>query len=53
VQHEIGQTGWLVFALLLLFFLPLCWLGLFMKDTYLECPDCGEREKTGSSFRFG
>jgi hypothetical protein len=51
--EEISQTGWVLFVVLIFLFLPLCWLGLFMKDCYLECPDCGERDKVSTSFKFG
>jgi DNA-directed RNA polymerase subunit RPC12/RpoP len=40
---EISQGGWITFALLLVFFFPLCWIGLLMTETRLKCSDCGAR----------
>jgi DNA-directed RNA polymerase subunit RPC12/RpoP len=42
-RSEISQTGWILFVVLLLFFFPLCFLGLLMKDEYRACADCGVR----------
>jgi DNA-directed RNA polymerase subunit RPC12/RpoP len=39
----ISQTGWIVFALLLFFCFPICFIGLLLKETRLACPDCGIR----------
>jgi hypothetical protein len=41
VRGEISQTGWIVFIVVLLFFFPLCWIGLLMKEEYRFCPECG------------
>ena len=40
---EISQGGWIVFALLLVFFFPLFWIGLLMTETKVMCDDCGRR----------
>jgi DNA-directed RNA polymerase subunit RPC12/RpoP len=40
---EISQGGWIVFALLLVFFFPLFWIGLLMTETKVTCDDCGRR----------
>jgi hypothetical protein len=32
-----------LFIILLLVFIPLCWLGFFLKDTWEICWDCGAR----------
>jgi len=44
--HEISaisQAGWITFALLLVFFFPLFWIGLLITETQVVCPDCGAR----------
>ena len=43
VRSEVSEGGWVTFALLLIFFFPLCWLGLLMTETRVTCIDCGER----------
>jgi DNA-directed RNA polymerase subunit RPC12/RpoP len=43
VREEISQQGWLVFIILLLFFFPLCFLGLFMKEKVRYCRRCNSR----------
>jgi hypothetical protein len=40
---QISQTGWIVLIVLAVFFLPLFWNGLFMKEERWVCPECGER----------
>jgi DNA-directed RNA polymerase subunit RPC12/RpoP len=39
----ISQGGWTAFFLLLVFFFPLCWIGLLMTETQMKCDDCGAR----------
>ena len=40
----ISQSGWIVFIIvLLLFFFPLCWLGLLMTEPEYRCSDCGAK----------
>jgi ribosomal protein L37E len=41
VREKVSVAGWVVFGLLLLVCLPLCFLGLFMKDKTAVCPRCG------------
>jgi DNA-directed RNA polymerase subunit RPC12/RpoP len=43
VTTSISEAGWILFAILLVFFFPLCWLGLLMTETRLKCRDCGAR----------
>jgi DNA-directed RNA polymerase subunit RPC12/RpoP len=43
VRSEISQAGWILFAVLLVVFFPLCFLGLFMKEEYRACSDCGAK----------
>jgi hypothetical protein len=40
---EISQGGWITFAILLVLFFPLCWIGLLITETHLKCSDCGAR----------
>jgi DNA-directed RNA polymerase subunit RPC12/RpoP len=40
---SISQSGWIVFALLLVFFFPLFWIGLLMTETEYRCADCRAR----------
>jgi DNA-directed RNA polymerase subunit RPC12/RpoP len=39
----ISEGGWVLFAVLLIFFFPLCWIGLLMTQTRVTCADCGAR----------
>ncbi len=39
----ISPTGWVIFAVLLLVFFPLCWIGLLMTEPEYRCSDCGAR----------
>jgi DNA-directed RNA polymerase subunit RPC12/RpoP len=39
----ISQNGWIVFAILLIFFFPLCWIGLLMTEPEYRCSDCNAR----------
>lgn len=38
--EKISTAGWVVFAVLLLVCLPLFWIGLLMKETRCQCPNC-------------
>lgn len=40
-QWKVSTAGWVLFALLLLFCLPLCFLGLLLKYESLQCGTCG------------
>lgn len=42
-RTQISQAGWITFALLLVFFFPLFWVGLLMTETEWHCRDCGAR----------
>lgn len=37
---KISQAGWITFALLLVFFFPLFWIGLLITETEWRCRDC-------------
>src|SRR5262249_16729297 len=41
IATRISTAGWVVFALLLLFCLPLFWIGLLIRESYPQCPECG------------
>jgi hypothetical protein len=41
LRQKVSAAGWVVFALLLLFCIPLCFIGLSMKDEYRVCAGCG------------
>ena len=40
VEKKVSSEGWLIFILLLFFCVPLCWIGLLMKQEYRVCPVC-------------
>ena len=40
VQRKISSGGWITFALLLVFFFPLFWIGLLIKEDTRVCPIC-------------
>jgi hypothetical protein len=39
----ISEGGWITFAILLVLFFPLCWIGLLISETRVTCSDCGAR----------
>jgi DNA-directed RNA polymerase subunit RPC12/RpoP len=43
VERRISTGGWITFALLLVFFFPLFWIGLLVKEDVRLCPSCGHR----------
>lgn len=43
VTSGISESGWVTFAILLILFFPLCWIGLLMNETRVKCSDCGAR----------
>jgi DNA-directed RNA polymerase subunit M/transcription elongation factor TFIIS len=54
-KEEISQNGWILFIVLLIVFWPLCFIGLFQKESYEVCDDCGARlrPKRGGSSGLG
>ena len=46
VRQEISVGGWIVFAALLFFCFPLCFIGLFIREDRHFCADCGIRLDT-------
>ncbi len=45
VERRISSTGWIVFAVLLVVFFPLFWVGLLIKEDVQICPSCSLRLK--------
>ena len=45
VERRISSTGWIVFAVLLVLFFPLFWVGLLIKEDVQVCPSCNVRLK--------
>jgi hypothetical protein len=41
INTRISTGGWVTFAILLVLFFPLCWVGLFSKTSYRYCGQCG------------
>lgn len=40
IERKISTAGWIVFAVLLVVFFPLFWVGLLMKEDVSVCPVC-------------
>jgi hypothetical protein len=40
-QSRVSTAGWVVFTLLLVFTIIFCWIGLFIKEDYRVCSQCG------------
>lgn len=43
IKRRISTTGWIVFAVLLVVFFPLFWVGFLIKEDVQMCPGCGAR----------
>ncbi len=43
IERRISTTGWIVFAVLLVVFFPLFWIGLLIKEDVQVCPSCNTR----------
>ena len=43
VERKISTAGWIVFAVLLVMFFPLFWIGLLIKEDVKICPVCNFR----------
>ena len=43
VERRISTTGWVVFAVLLVVFFPLFWIGLLIKEDVYVCPSCNTK----------
>jgi RNA polymerase subunit RPABC4/transcription elongation factor Spt4 len=42
-ERRISTAGWITFAVLLVFFFPLFWIGLLIKEDVHICPSCNAR----------
>ncbi len=42
-ERKVSTAGWITFAALLIFFFPLFWIGLLIKDNVRVCSVCGLR----------
>jgi hypothetical protein len=40
---RVSTGGWVTFGVLLVFFFPLCWIGLLSKTPYSYCGQCGAK----------
>lgn len=43
IERRISTAGWITFAVLLVFFFPLFWIGLLIKEDVHVCPSCNVR----------
>ena len=43
IEKKISTAGWIVFAILLVVFFPIFWIGLLMKEDVSVCPVCRMR----------
>ena len=43
IERKISTAGWIVFAVLLLTFFPLFWIGFLIKEDIRLCPVCNLR----------
>ncbi len=46
MERRISTGGWITFAALLIFFFPLFWIGLLIKEDVLVCQTCNSRLST-------
>jgi DNA-directed RNA polymerase subunit RPC12/RpoP len=47
VERRISTAGWITFAVLLVFFFPLFWIGLLIKEDVPVCQTCRSRLPVG------
>lgn len=45
ITRQISTAGWIVFAVLLLTFFPLFWVGFLIKEDMQVCQICGHRSR--------
>lgn len=43
IERRISTAGWITFSILLVFFFPLFWIGLLIKEDTRMCPSCNSR----------
>ncbi len=42
-EKRISTAGWITFSVLLVFFFPLFWIGLLIKEDVHVCPSCNSK----------
>lgn len=40
IERKVSAAGWVTFAVLMVMFFPLFWVGLLIKEEYRVCPVC-------------
>jgi RNA polymerase subunit RPABC4/transcription elongation factor Spt4 len=40
IERRISNAGWITFAVLMVAFFPLFWIGLLIKEDVRICPSC-------------
>jgi hypothetical protein len=43
IKRKVSTGGWVVFVILLVFTIILCWVGLLIQEEYRVCSNCGVR----------
>ena len=43
IERRISTAGWITFAVLLVFFFPLFWIGLLIKEDVQVCQSCNSK----------
>lgn len=43
IERKISTAGWITFACLMVFFFPLFWIGLLIKEDVMICQGCNNR----------
>jgi len=43
MERRVSTAGWITFAVLLVFFFPLFWIGLLIKEDVQVCPACNSK----------
>jgi len=43
LERRVSTAGWITFAVLLVFFFPLFWIGLLIKEDVYVCQSCNSR----------
>lgn len=51
VERRISTAGWITFAVLLVFFFPLFWIGLMIKEDVQICPACNSKTAVPQLYR--
>ncbi len=46
IERRISTAGWITFACLLVFFFPLFWIGLLIKEDAMICQTCNAKLNT-------